>query len=311
MTRVLITGANGCLGRALAAAAGENGHHVVGLVRQPVAGPWHQTVVADLGDEVALRAAVAEARPDVLFHAAGRLRGSAAELLAANARPVPALCEALHAVQARARLLLLGSAAEYGSGRTDGEATTEPWPPAPATPYGVSKFAATQLAFAHGARLGLDVRVARLANVLGPGASTSLAVGSFVAQLAGCRARGEPFVLRVGELQVARDHLDVEDACRGLLSFATYRGPQRLLHLASGQCVTLGEVVDRLREILAAPLTTVIEADRAALPGPAIVRLSTAAAARELQFRARVPLVESLRRMWHAAVASTAVVAPR
>lgn len=298
--RVVITGAAGFLGRHLAAMAVAAGDVVTGIGRHAAAGPWQHFVVCDVGDETGLRDAFAAARPDVVVHAAGILRGSAQELLAANAMPVPGLCAALHETMPTARLCLAGSSAEYGAGRTDGGPTTEDWPCAPERAYGVSKLAATRLAFAHAQRTGQTVVVARLANLIGPGMPSHLVVGSLLAQLAACRQRGARYVVRVGDVAVQRDFLDVEDACRGLLLLARGPGPSRVVNLASGTCVSIARVLELLQGVVGAPIEAVPDADALAVPGPAVVRLSTALAA-AVGFQPVVSLTESLARLWGAA----------
>jgi hypothetical protein len=49
------------------------------------------------------------------------------------------------------------------------------------------------------------------------------------------------------------------------------------------------------------------DTELAGVPGPAFLRLSAAAAAKALRFAPRVPLAESLSRMWRAATAGAPV----
>jgi nucleoside-diphosphate-sugar epimerase len=301
--RILVTGATGCLGRAVAARATAAGDEVVGVARSERPGPWQRFVAVDVGDEVALRARLREIRPDVVVHAAGQLRGTPAELLAANAAPIPGLCEALHAANPAARLVVVGSSAEYGSGRQDGGGTDERWPCAPDRPYGVSKLVATKTALAHGERLGLRVRVARLANLIGPGLSPQLAAGTVVAQAAACRAGSQPLRVALGDTSARRDFLDVDDAARGVLAIAAYAGPMVVFNLCRGECHTIADVV-AARAAIAGERIDVVAAPAPPPAGPAIVRLGGRAAAAALAFQARVSLELSLAAAWRAAVAA-------
>lgn len=303
MTRtVLLTGAAGFLGRRVAAAlAARGGDEVVAVARRMTAGPWRQCVVVDLRDGALVQSVVQRVAPHVVLHLAGRTHGSAADLVAHNTLATANIVDALAAHRPEARLVVAGSAAEYGAGHDADLVLHEHAPCAPRTPYGTSKLAATRLALGH-AGDGRSVAVARLANLLGPGLSPLLLPGSLVHQLAACRRAGQPFAVRVGARAPRRDYVDVDDAARALLALADGHAAG-VFHVASGVCHPVDELIAVLQQIVGAPIAVV---EHAALlpPGAAhAVRLSTAAAATAIGFTARIGLRESLARMWAAALA--------
>lgn len=313
--RVLITGAGGCLGRQLAAAAVAAGDDVIGLGRHAATGPWQRFVAADVGDGERVRALLAETRPDVVFHLAGGWRGTAQELFAQNVAPVTPLAEALHAVRPDARLVCIGSAAEYGPGRAGAPPFRESDPCTPDRAYGVSKYVATTMALACGRRLGLRVAIARPSNLLGPGLSPQLAIGAWVAQLAAHHRAGRPLQVRVGDLRVERDFVDVEDVATALLRLAARTGDAGasgttgeapVCNLAAGVCVPLADVLDVLQRTIGSSVDVVPDPALVALPAPPVVRLANDRARALLDFAPRVPLAESLARMWRAALAAPA-----
>lgn len=303
MKRCLVTGAAGFTGRHLAASLAAAGHEVIGTGRRALAaGPWQRWVQADLTDSARVQALLAEVEPDVVFHLAGLLRGTDAELTAHNLQPVVHLCAALARRRSAVRLLLAGSSAEYGPHAADAPPFDEDSPCAPVQPYGRSKLAATQHALQRVAKDGIDVRIARPTNLLGRGLSPALVAGSLVAQLADCLQRGAPFVVRVGELAAQRDFLDVEDACRGYVALAKYEGPGRIFNLAADACFPIRTLVDILQHEVSAPID--VQRDPELLRGAVAdrVAVTAAAAAKALGFRRHVSLRESIARMWQAAV---------
>ena len=76
MSRILVTGAGGFVGAAVADLAARQGHHVTIAVRNPAsprvrALSGHCSIaVADLADEERVRTTLAEARPDIVIHSA-------------------------------------------------------------------------------------------------------------------------------------------------------------------------------------------------------------------------------------------------
>lgn len=303
--RCLVTGAAGFTGRHLARMLTALGHDVTGTGRrEPEAGdaPWQRFVKADLGSAAAVRQMVADERPDVVFHLAGVLRGTEAELLANNSKPVEHLCKAAAAAKTPVRLVLAGSSAEYGPGTFDGPPFDETSPCAPTLPYGKSKLLATQHALLCAEKNGLEVRIARPSNLLGAGLSTWLVAGSLVAQLAECVQNGRPLVVRAGDLTAQRDFVDVEDVCRGYLALATHTGPRRIFNFAADHCFPIRTLVDILQHEVAAPID-VLRDPELMRPGSADrVAITAAAAAAELGFRRHVSLRESIARMWQAAI---------
>ena len=257
--RLLLTGATGFLGRHVAAAA--RGHTVIRATRSghaadagelPMGGaPWTRAAFAS-----ALRAA----RPEIVVHCAGATHAGdgratfeantvlAAELLAAAAAHVPV-----------PRVMLIGSAAEYGFVPEDAQPVSEARACAPRNDYAVAKHAQTLLGLAAAMR-GQPVLVVRLFNPVGRGMPAGLALPSFASRVA--QDKG---VMRVGDLSARRDFIDVTEAARLLVALAEQATwPWPLVNLCSGQAYRLGDLLDAL--IAASGNVTRIETD------PALVR---------------------------------------
>ena len=83
---------------------------------------------------------------------------AAGNLLASVAERAPA-----------ARVVVTGSAAEYGVVDAESNPVREDYPACPHTVYGVTKLLQTELSLFYGRRFGVDVVVARVFNLLGPG----------------------------------------------------------------------------------------------------------------------------------------------
>jgi GDP-4-dehydro-6-deoxy-D-mannose reductase len=190
--------------------------------------------------------ALSAAEPDVVFHLAGAQQGNRAELEAANVGLARGLLSALQDLQAYPGVLLAGSAAEYGRSVIDGVPIYEDLVCAPTGPYGETKLAQTRAALSFADQTGGRVMVARIFNPIGPGMPSHLALGDFARQIASIEgSRGR---LITGNIDVARDFLDVEQVAGILVSLARNPLSEGIINVCSG----VPTVVRRLVELMIA-----------------------------------------------------------
>jgi nucleoside-diphosphate-sugar epimerase len=160
-----------------------------------------------------------------------------------NARGPAVLCAALREAAPGARLVHLGSAAEYGPG-TPGRRVTESGATAPAGPYGATKLAGTVAVTAS----GLDAVVLRVGNPVGPGAPPTGLPGRVAALLADA-GRDAEATLRLGDLSAYRDFVDVRDVAEAVALAATAPGPlPPVLNIGGGEAVPVRDLVRTLAD---------------------------------------------------------------
>ncbi|WGD49479.1 NAD-dependent epimerase/dehydratase family protein [Bradyrhizobium sp. CB1650] len=244
MRSAVVTGGQGFIGRHLVGALRQRGVAVTTIGRRPAADVAHVVLDDASWDSPALDWALEDAEPDCIFHLAGQARGTPAELTHTNADLVRALFRALKRTGLRPRLILAGSAAEYGSAIRDGEPVPETATCAPLSPYGVSKQAQTRAALAYGDATGTPVLVARIFNALGPDMPTHLAIGDFANQIASMP--GHCGTLHVGNIDVRRDMIDVEHIATLLCQLADKRDARGVVNICSGQAPLLRDLVEML-----------------------------------------------------------------
>jgi nucleoside-diphosphate-sugar epimerase len=228
--RALVTGAGGTLGRALVA-------HLTAAVDWQVVATGRAFAKPDIEHlDVTCREsvvrAIAAAQPDVIFHLAASFSDDLDKAYDVNVRGIRNLLAALATTTGTARLLVMGSAAEYGLVRPEDNPITEDQALRPMTVYGLTKAWQTQLGLLHASQ-GADVVVARLFNLCADGMTERLFVGRVERQiaelLAGARAR-----IEVGSLDAVRDYVSVADAVEQLLAIANCGSAGHVYNVGSG-----------------------------------------------------------------------------
>jgi nucleoside-diphosphate-sugar epimerase len=237
--RILVLGFTGYLGaHVVARLRARPGALVIGGGRSPAAD--FDVDLARVRPE-RLAKTLASAAPDTVVNCAGATGGDAVTLAEVNTRGPAVLCAALREAAPAARLVHLGSAAEYGPGTPD-VPVTESAPTRPVGPYGATKLAGTVAVTAS----GLDAVVLRVGNPVGPGAPPTGLPGRIAALLREAGS-GPEAVLRLGDLSAFRDFVDVRDVARAAVLAATAPGPlPPVLNIGGGGAVPVRDLVRNL-----------------------------------------------------------------
>jgi len=300
VSRVLVTGATGFVGRAVLDrwSAERPGDELLatGDGGPPAGLSPSQFRAADLTEPGAAASLVAWACPDAVVHLAGQIRGDdLEELLRTNVLATHQLYEALAAggPAGRVRVVQASSAAVYGPPETEDGCLPEDHPLRPVSVYGLSKAAQELAASVALARHGLQVIRARFFNLVGPGQPAFLVPMGFLVQLVG---GGDE--VRAGDLSPRRDFLDVRDAAAAVVRLATAGTPGLAYNVASGREVSIREVLDLVARVTGRTLRTVQAPGAAPGPGVPRARADVTRIGTDTGWSADIPLETSLRDMW-------------
>lgn len=199
----------------------------------------------DLTDANATKACIAKLRPRMIFHLAGDFTNTYDLDYSINSLGARHIIEALIAEHIDARVILIGSAAEYGVVLPEENPIKENRVLRPVSVYGLTKAFQTQLGvyFAH--NFGVEVVIARMFNLLAPGLSERLFVGSVEKQIA-AYLRGDAGDIVVGNLDSQRDYVSVDQAIEQLNMIATRGKSGEVYHVASGKPVLMRQLLRKL-----------------------------------------------------------------
>jgi GDP-4-dehydro-6-deoxy-D-mannose reductase len=264
---ILVTGAGGFAGsHLLELLAGDDvaivaWHRPGGAPR--AAGPSVRWEAVDLLDRGAVREAIARTRPSAVYHCAaaahvGRAWDSTESTLAVNVLGTHHLCDALRREDLRVQFLIPSSAMIY---RPSSDSITEDDPLVPPNPYGLSKLAQELLAL-RSIPDGIDVRVARAFNHIGPRQDPFFAAPGFARRIADIeRGRWAPEI-SVGNLDAQRDLTDVRDTVRAYRLILERGVAGRPYNVCSGRAVTIRHLLDLLIARARCPVTVKVDPAR-------------------------------------------------
>ena len=259
MPRYLVTGCAGFIGSSLVDALLADGCEVVGV-----------DSFSDYYPRIRKEAAIAPARShpgftlieldlaqdplpdrvlkgiDGIFHIAGRpgVRRSWGPSFHAYVRDNVLATHAVveRAVERRLRLLLASSSSIYGEALA--HPTPEETPPAPASPYGVTKLAGEHLVRAHGRDAGLDFVALRYFSVYGPRQRPDMAFARMVAAL----AEGATFEV-YGDGHQSRDFTYIDDAVAATITAMREAPSGAVYNVGGGSEATVREAVEILEQL--------------------------------------------------------------
>ena len=265
MKRVLVTGSQGFVGPYLLDELATHGYEVAGLDRDRVAEPEGRSLFfdADLRDPAALWMAVEAFQPDGVVHLAAISDVALSfknpeSVREGNVTGTENLFQAVLGVGGASRMLLVGSAYEYGIPET--LPIVEDHPLRPGNPYAESKVEAERIALSHGE--AIDVLIARSFNHTGPGQTEEFVLSSFAAQIARIeRGRQDP-VISVGNIEVERDFLDVRDVARAYRLLLEKGRSGAAYNVSSGVAHRISDLLDQLIGLGRTEIEVVSDADR-------------------------------------------------
>jgi GDP-4-dehydro-6-deoxy-D-mannose reductase len=268
---VLITGITGMVGSHFAQACRAKGWKTLGVARFSAASRQAAiddpaVIRCDITDARSLANVFQKVRPDVVIHmAAQAFNGSSWSMenytYQANVLGTLNVLQCSVDYAPEAKVLLACSSAQYGDIRPEDCPLQEDRPLKPITPYAVTKAATEQAGYQYFKNFGLKVYLPRMFIHVGAGHPPATAIQNFARQLALiAKGRLEP-VMRVGNLETARDFIDVRDGVHGVMCLLENGAPGVPVNICTGTVHSIRDTLNRL--ISASGLEVQVESDPA------------------------------------------------
>ncbi len=237
--RVFVTGARGFVGGHLVPRLLDEGFEVTAT-----------DLDLDVTDHTAVEGRLKLARPEAIIHLAAQSSVAASAVDPESTHSINyggarSVLEGALRCGSQPRVLLIGSADQYGHSSPDSPPLSEDSPLAPASAYARSKAEAEALGTSF-VEQGLEVVRVRAFGHTGPGQSDTFVLSNFARQTAEIEAGQREPVLRVGNLASVRDFLDIDDVVEAYVRLLDPDVAVDIYNVASGVGTPLRDLLDTL-----------------------------------------------------------------
>lgn len=242
MISVVVTGADGFIGRALCRSLRQHGYKVLELSGRN----------GDIADPTTLRIVGAAHQ---VFHLAGRtfVPESWEEPLEFQRVNVAGTANVLEFCRTHGARLTFVSAYLYGL--PDRLPVSEACVPRPNNPYALSKYLAEQVSSFYADHYGVNVTVIRPFNIYGPGQRAHFLIPRILAQVK------ERQIIRVKDSAPRRDYLYIDDLVDALVR--TIDGPSgyNVFNIGSGASISVQDLIGVIQSVAGTDLQVISEGD--------------------------------------------------
>jgi nucleoside-diphosphate-sugar epimerase len=241
MPRILVTGAAGFVGSFVFDRFSRDGHEVFGTTTGL---PTDEKRYCNIEDQASVAALLHDLEPEILIHCAAIssvTSGLAMDYYRVNTVGTQNLMEAFAKMPRRQRFLFVSTAGVYGN--QDAEILHEGLCPKPVHHYGMSKFCAERVLANYADQI--DYAIIRPFNIIGEGQNAEFIVPKLVDAF-----HNRVPVVRLGNLDVYRDYIDIMDAVEILTKLAFEKSARgETVNLCSGSPISINDLIAGLQDI--------------------------------------------------------------
>lgn len=201
----------------------------------------------DLSDKSAVESLIKNLLPHEIYNISGTFSNDFHVDYQNNVLATKNILDALCAMKnpLNTRVLVVGSAAEYGEAPCNKGGIAEDAHPQPVSSYGLTKVFQTHLAQYYCTARDMHVLIARPFNFLGCCLNDRLFVGRLLKQVIQ-HQNGALQNITLGNLSNFRDYIDIRDAVHAFKTIVQSGMPGNIYNVGTGQPMQMGTLTDRI-----------------------------------------------------------------
>jgi GDP-4-dehydro-6-deoxy-D-mannose reductase len=257
--KVLVTGIGGFVGRHLVSyLMGDEDCSITGVDRDfknsDFTGSSFQKlelIEADLTNEDSVFDIIKKVKPDQIYHLAAQSSVSYSwekpvETFRVNVFGGINILEGIRTFCPESRVIMVCTAEEYGEPEDGGKAIDEKHRIYPQNPYAISKSAMDFFSSVYYKAYRLPVFITRSFNHIGTGQSEKFVISDFARQIALIEQGDSLPEIKVGNIEVCRDFMDVRDVVKAYYYIINKGKPGEVYNVCSGEKKKVSSLLDIL-----------------------------------------------------------------
>lgn len=298
--KVLVTGCNGFAGKYLCENLQRNGNEVYGVDLQE--SPFEDYVTykqLDITDYADVKAEIESWRINAVYHLA-----ALANPRAANEHPLQAVrINTLATVNfidfcrlhSNIRLLVVGSSEEYKVKKSESIEYLEKDDLESHNIYGASKIAAEIIGKEYVRQYGCKIFFTRSFNHTGPGQTPDYVLSDFAKQCADIKNLKQKSEIHVGNIEIARDFLDVRDVVVAYEKIINFGMAGETYNVCSGRSYKLRDLLNHLISLTGLPdVRIIVDKEKVRSSEPIMIRGNSDKITADTDWRPTYPMESTL-----------------
>lgn len=209
----------------------------------------------DLTDRALIQEVLDNFKPDYILHLA-----SVSSVSVSWQKPVQSfvnntniflnIVESIRELGLKTRILSIGSSEEYGNYPADQMPLKENYELFPCNPYAVARVSQEMLSKLYADSYNVDIIMTRSFNHIGPRQKEIFVIPSFIRQLINIKNDPTNNEIKVGNIEITRDFLDVRDVVDAYYKILTQGKKGEIYNVCSGNGIKLKEIIETVSKIL-------------------------------------------------------------
>lgn len=247
--RVLITGSNGFLGQHLTnqIQTTKPDWKISGFDLQEEVAHQYNYKQLDFNSNIDWKALIIEHEPDYIFHLAGLFRGTEQKMYQTNVHSFERFIEGIRDSEVNSKLIVIGSAAQYGLVEKSDNPIRETHPTNPVNVYGKTKNLQEEIALKFFNEYGINTVCTRPSSFIGKGISHQLLVGYLTSKF---RTASKSIDIEISKATDVRDYIDIRDICQALILLQeSPNSAGKIFNLSSSNILTNLELVNLFEKV--------------------------------------------------------------
>jgi Nucleoside-diphosphate-sugar epimerases len=244
MTKILIIGSSGFTGRHLKEFLASHKGVELFLSDLTLTNEKNYTV-CELTNKKSTNALIDKIKPDQIYNLAGSLDNDFESLFKGNVIIPRNILDAVLELKIKCRVLLIGSASEYGFIKPEDNPIKETHLLNPVSTYSLSKIFQTELMKYYYSLHDMDIVMARPFNLLGKGLSNKLFIGRIYEQIELFK-QGKTKKITLGNLSAKRDYIEGPDAAKALYTIMQYGRSGEIYNVGSGKSISIKDLLEKI-----------------------------------------------------------------